>query len=52
LLTSERQDVQIHGQQRTVSVALVKALGGGWNANDAAHEDEDVASATDKTPAR
>jgi len=32
LLTSERQDVQIHGQQLTVSVALVKALGGGWDA--------------------
>jgi len=30
LLTSERQDVQIHGQQLTLSVALVKALGGGW----------------------
>ena len=31
LLTSERQDVQIHGQQMTLSVALVKALGGGWD---------------------
>jgi NodT family efflux transporter outer membrane factor (OMF) lipoprotein len=30
LLNSERQDVQIHGQQMTLSVALVKALGGGW----------------------
>jgi outer membrane protein, multidrug efflux system len=30
LLTSERQDVQIHGQQMTLSVSLVKALGGGW----------------------
>ena len=30
LLASERQDVQIHGQQLTLSVALVKALGGGW----------------------
>jgi outer membrane protein, multidrug efflux system len=30
LLTSERQDVQIHGQQLALSVALVKALGGGW----------------------
>lgn len=36
LLTSERQDVQIRGQQHTVSVALVKALGGGWNVDDAA----------------
>ena len=32
LLTSERQDVQIRGQQWTLSVALVKALGGGWDA--------------------
>ncbi|HTJ93039.1 MAG TPA: efflux transporter outer membrane subunit [Pararobbsia sp.] len=31
LLTSERQDVQIHGQQMTSSVSLIKALGGGWN---------------------
>jgi outer membrane protein, multidrug efflux system len=31
LLTSERQDVQIHGQQLTLSVSLVKALGGGWD---------------------
>ncbi|SAK57671.1 RND efflux system outer membrane lipoprotein [Caballeronia hypogeia] len=46
LLTSERQDVQIRGQQRTVSVALVKALGGGWDANDAAHDDQKVANAT------
>lgn len=30
LLSSERQDVQIRGQQLTLSVALVKALGGGW----------------------
>ncbi|AME25795.1 MULTISPECIES: efflux transporter outer membrane subunit [Burkholderiaceae] len=33
LLTSERQDVQIHGQQLTMSVSLVKALGGGWDVN-------------------
>ncbi|WP_042328200.1 efflux transporter outer membrane subunit [Paraburkholderia ginsengisoli] len=33
LLNSERQDVQIHGQQMTLSVALVKALGGGWDAS-------------------
>jgi outer membrane protein TolC len=36
LLTSERQDVQIHGQQMTLSVSLVKALGGGWDANEVA----------------
>jgi outer membrane protein, multidrug efflux system len=30
LLTSERQDVQIRGQQLTTSVGLIKALGGGW----------------------
>jgi outer membrane protein, multidrug efflux system len=32
LLTSQRQEVQIHGQQMAFSVALVKALGGGWEA--------------------
>ena len=58
LLTSERQDVQIRGQQHTVSVALVKALGGGWNADDAAQEPlaarngQEVANATNRTPAR
>nr|WP_217283387.1 efflux transporter outer membrane subunit [Paraburkholderia sp. NMBU_R16] len=31
LLTSQRQDVQIHGQQMTLAVSLVKALGGGWD---------------------
>ncbi|MDE1181046.1 efflux transporter outer membrane subunit [Paraburkholderia sp.] len=31
MLTSERQDVQIRGQQMTLSVSLVKALGGGWD---------------------
>jgi NodT family efflux transporter outer membrane factor (OMF) lipoprotein len=34
LLTSERQDVQIRGQQMTLSVSLVKALGGGWQVPD------------------
>ena len=34
LLTSERQDVQIHGQQMTMSVSLVKALGGGWDVSE------------------
>jgi outer membrane protein, multidrug efflux system len=38
LLTSERQDVQIHGQQWTMSVSLVKALGGGWDVNATAPE--------------
>jgi outer membrane protein, multidrug efflux system len=32
LLTSQRQEVQIHGQQMAFSVELVKALGGGWDA--------------------
>jgi len=32
LLTSQRQEVQIHGQQMAFSVALVKAQGGGWDA--------------------
>lgn len=31
LLTSQRTEVQIHGQQMAISVALVKALGGGWD---------------------
>nr|WP_255556831.1 efflux transporter outer membrane subunit [Sodalis sp. dw_96] len=30
LLTAERQDVQIQGQQMEMSVSLVRALGGGW----------------------
>jgi NodT family efflux transporter outer membrane factor (OMF) lipoprotein len=30
LLADERQAVQIHGQQFTTAVYLVKALGGGW----------------------
>ena len=38
LLTSERQDVQIQGQQWTLSVSLVKALGGGWDVNAAEPE--------------
>ena len=37
LLTSERQDVQIRGQQLTLSVSLVKALGGGWEVNENAN---------------
>jgi multidrug efflux system outer membrane protein len=36
LLTAERQDVQIHGQQMTLAVSLVKALGGGWAGNEIA----------------
>ncbi|VXB22605.1 RND efflux system, outer membrane lipoprotein, NodT family [Burkholderia sp. 8Y] len=47
LLTSERQDVQIRGQQHTVSVALVKALGGGWDADQPAQE-QNVADAQAK----
>jgi len=35
LLNSKRQDAQIRGQQMTLSVALVKALGGGWDADPA-----------------
>jgi multidrug efflux system outer membrane protein len=34
LLTNQRQDVQIRGQQMTLSVSLIKALGGGWDAGD------------------
>ena len=45
LLTSERQDVQIHGQQLTVAVSLVKALGGGWDVSAPAVTQPPVASA-------
>jgi NodT family efflux transporter outer membrane factor (OMF) lipoprotein len=38
LLTSERQDVQIQGQQWTLSVSLVQALGGGWDVSTPAPE--------------
>lgn len=31
LLANQRQAVQIHGQQMTTSVFLIKALGGGWS---------------------
>lgn len=31
LLTSQRTEVQIHGQQMALSIGLVKALGGGWD---------------------
>lgn len=34
LLTSERLETQLLGQQMVSSVYLVKALGGGWNASD------------------
>lgn len=33
-LTSERQDVQIRAQQLVLCVALVKALGGGWQPSE------------------
>ena len=59
LLTSQRQDVQIHGQQMTTSVALAKALGGGWdvsdnasdNANDNAAHPSSADAANDLAPA-
>jgi multidrug efflux system outer membrane protein len=35
LLGNQRQAVQIHGQQFTTAVYLVKALGGGWHADPA-----------------
>jgi NodT family efflux transporter outer membrane factor (OMF) lipoprotein len=44
LLTSERQDVQIHGQQMTLSVSLVKALGGGWDVSAPAVTQDQVAA--------
>lgn len=34
MLTSERQEVQIHGQQVATVVYLAKALGGGWSVSD------------------
>ncbi len=36
LLASERQEMQIHGQQAATVVYLAKALGGGWSADDRA----------------
>ncbi len=38
-LASERQQVQIRGQQTTLVVYLAKALGGGWNTADLATAD-------------
>jgi NodT family efflux transporter outer membrane factor (OMF) lipoprotein len=35
MLTAERQNVQIRGQQVSMTIALVKALGGGWRPNPA-----------------
>ncbi|WP_246257945.1 efflux transporter outer membrane subunit [Pararobbsia alpina] len=47
LLTSERQDVQIHGQQMNLSVSLVKALGGGWDVGAPAVAQNPMASRPD-----
>jgi NodT family efflux transporter outer membrane factor (OMF) lipoprotein len=53
LLTSERQDVQIHSQQMTTSVALVKALGGGWDVQEGdAQRDTAKDAANDTSAAR
>ncbi|MFP3567514.1 efflux transporter outer membrane subunit [Paraburkholderia sp. SIMBA_030] len=49
LLTSERQDVQIHGQQMTLSVALVKALGGGWDVSASAADNQAARETKDAT---
>jgi outer membrane protein, multidrug efflux system len=38
LLTSERLQTQLLGQQMVSSVYLVKALGGGWDASQISHE--------------
>ncbi len=38
LLTNERLETQLLGQQMTTSVYLVKALGGAWDASDLQHE--------------
>lgn len=45
LLTSQRQDVQIHGQQLTLEVSLVKALGGGWDGKPDAPQGTDQVAA-------
>jgi outer membrane protein, multidrug efflux system len=34
VLASERQEVQIQGQQAATVVYLAKALGGGWSADE------------------
>jgi len=39
LLTSERQDAQVRGQRIALAVSLVKALGGGWQAQTSAGTD-------------
>jgi outer membrane protein, multidrug efflux system len=44
LLGNQRQAVQIHGQQFSTAVYLVKALGGGWQAPDAQSGAAPVAS--------
>jgi multidrug efflux system outer membrane protein len=44
LLSNQRQAVQIHGQQFTTAVYLVKALGGGWQAPDSPSRRVPVAS--------
>jgi NodT family efflux transporter outer membrane factor (OMF) lipoprotein len=51
LLTSERQDVQIHGQQMNLSVSLVKALGGGWDVSGAAAQANGASGASAATGA-
>jgi outer membrane protein, multidrug efflux system len=38
LLTSERLETQLLGQQMVSSVFLVKALGGGWDASEIQNE--------------
>jgi multidrug efflux system outer membrane protein len=38
LLTNERLQTQLLGQQLTTSVFLVKALGGSWDASEIQHE--------------
>jgi outer membrane protein TolC len=38
LLVNQRLATQLLGQQMVTEVALVKALGGGWNASQIQHE--------------
>jgi multidrug efflux system outer membrane protein len=42
LLTSERLETQLLGQQMVSSVYLVKALGGGWDASEIQSKDQQV----------
>ncbi|VTU28004.1 efflux transporter outer membrane subunit [Variovorax sp. PBL-E5] len=48
-LTNERSSLELQGRQFAASVALVKAVGGGWNADQLQTRDAASPQATDKT---